>query len=758
MTCADTGTFDMASLELLDEGTFTFSVASRIVRELGERLVKQPEVAFVELVKNAYDADATVCRLTHDPQQGIEVSDDGHGMTVAEFQSGWMRIGTGAKESTRHSRTFGRVITGEKGIGRFAVRFLGRRLHLESTADDPERGVRTLLTARFDWPEFDRTEDIGRIRVPYQLARANDRSTGTELRVSALRPAAKRVDLDAVRTASVSVVTPYAPLLRKSGSGRGRARSAEGGGGGDPGFALEVRQQGGKRAVDPDVARVILGNAVLRAVVELRGDRVRLRVYRGASQQATLEINDQYRNSVREAYADIRFFPKRRGTFADLPVDGRVARRWVKDHGGVAIFDRQFRVLPYGMPGDDWLLLAADTAKRAREPRSSLAKTHFPMDEPTRGSTRLNYMLRLPYPQQLVGVVQVEGRRSVDQATDLEGLVAAADREGFVDNAAFRELYDVVRGAVEAIATEDRDLQQELEREEQELLARALKAETQDAIKEIQANPNLKRSDKNRIVKRLTETEALAQWYEQRAREREATLEVMSLMGVVAGFMTHEFGAALEELERAHTVLKQAGGRDTRMASAAVSVGRRIEALRDFAAYSQGYIRGASARPVSAFPVRPRIRQVTKAFGKYAADREIEIEIDVGPDIMAPLVPVALYNGIVLNLFSNALKAVTAKSGAGDRMVAFRSWNEGGRHYLEVSDTGVGIPTALKERVFDPLFTTTASNRDPLGSGMGLGLTLVRRSAESYGGRVKVTEPTGEFSTCIRVELPVTEL
>ena len=332
--------------DLLDEGTLTFSIASRIIRELGERLVKQPEVAFVELIKNAYDADATVCRLTHNSRQSIEIGDDGHGMTLAEFHSGWMRIGTSVKESTRLSRAFGRVITGEKGIGRFAVRFLGTKLDLESIADDPDRGVRTLLTAHFDWPEFDRREDLGSMRVPYRLSRAADGHPGTTLRVSGLRPVAGSVSLDAVRTASISVVTPYAPLLRTSKSAKDGAQRAAGADGRDPGFTLEVRQHKGGVAVDTDVAKVVLSNAVLRAVVELEGERLTLRVYRGRSQKATLEINDRYPNSIDEVYADIRFFPQRKGTFAGLPVDGRVARRWVKDHAGVAIFDRRFRVFP----------------------------------------------------------------------------------------------------------------------------------------------------------------------------------------------------------------------------------------------------------------------------------------------------------------------------------------------------------------------------------------------------------------------------
>jgi len=112
----------MASPKILDKGTLSFTVESRVLRELGERLVKDPEVAFVELIKNAHDADATKCVL-HVEDKRITVSDDGDGMTFDQFKNGWMRIGTSAKAQTPLTRRFKRVITGEKGIGRFASGF-----------------------------------------------------------------------------------------------------------------------------------------------------------------------------------------------------------------------------------------------------------------------------------------------------------------------------------------------------------------------------------------------------------------------------------------------------------------------------------------------------------------------------------------------------------------------------------------------------------------------------------------------------------
>ncbi|MDP4027169.1 ATP-binding protein [Methylobacterium sp. NEAU 140] len=122
---------------------------------------------------------------------------------------------------------------------------------------------------------------------------------------------------------------------------------------------------------------------------------------------------------------------------------------------------------------------------------------------------------------------------------------------------------------------------------------------------------------------------------------------------------------------------------------------------------------------------------------------------------MAPLVPVSLYNGIAQNLLTNALKAVTASTDEERRTIAMRAWNTSNRHYLQVSDTGVGIPGPIRKYVFDPLFTTTEARNDPLGSGMGLGLALVKRGAAAFGGVAQLTNPPPGFTTCVEVQFPL---
>jgi hypothetical protein len=149
----------------------TFTVDSALLRELGERLVGKPHIALAELVKNAYDADATevVIKFGDDI---LTVEDNGHGMTESEFESFWMRIGSPHKEKLRTSRELGRPLTGSKGVGRLAAQFLARELELITATGPEDLGLAAtvdwtraiaagdLTNAAVDYVTFDRPEDF----------------------------------------------------------------------------------------------------------------------------------------------------------------------------------------------------------------------------------------------------------------------------------------------------------------------------------------------------------------------------------------------------------------------------------------------------------------------------------------------------------------------------------------------------------------------------------------------------------------------
>jgi CheY-like chemotaxis protein len=70
-----------------------------------------------------------------------------------------------------------------------------------------------------------------------------------------------------------------------------------------------------------------------------------------------------------------------------------------------------------------------------------------------------------------------------------------------------------------------------------------------------------------------------------------------------------------------------------------------------------------------------------------------------------------------------------------------------GRAIVEVRDSGMGIPSEIRERIFDPFFTTKA-----LGEGSGLGLSICHGIVESFGGSIEVDSAVGKGTT-FRVRL-----
>ena len=109
------------------EKDFTgFRVDLRLLLELGERLISRDEIAVVELVKNAYDADAIIVEVKID-SKNIEILDDGEGMDKSDIVEGWLTIGSSFKK--QHNKTSkGRKVLGEKGLGRLAILRLGKKI------------------------------------------------------------------------------------------------------------------------------------------------------------------------------------------------------------------------------------------------------------------------------------------------------------------------------------------------------------------------------------------------------------------------------------------------------------------------------------------------------------------------------------------------------------------------------------------------------------------------------------------------------
>ena len=90
--------------------------------------------------------------------------DDGHGISGKDFHDRWLRIGSTHKQRERYSRDLERSLTGQKGVGRLAVQFLGRTLDLTTVAREDGIG----LHANIDWDKALREKDLTEVEVYYE--------------------------------------------------------------------------------------------------------------------------------------------------------------------------------------------------------------------------------------------------------------------------------------------------------------------------------------------------------------------------------------------------------------------------------------------------------------------------------------------------------------------------------------------------------------------------------------------------------------
>ncbi|MES2933506.1 MAG: ATP-binding protein [Pseudomonadota bacterium] len=101
-------------------------------------------------------------------------------------------------------------------------------------------------------------------------------------------------------------------------------------------------------------------------------------------------------------------------------------------------------------------------------------------------------------------------------------------------------------------------------------------------------------------------------------------------------------------------------------------------------------------------------------------------------------------NQVFMNLLVNAAHAIKDKG-----VITIRSGHENDWVWVEVSDTGSGIPPEIVNRIFEPFFTTK-----PVGSGTGLGLSLSYGIVNKHGGRIEVASEVGK-GTRFTVHLPL---
>lgn len=771
-----------------------FTVDTQVFRELGELLVGRDSTALLELVKNSYDADASLVTVHGESlssaQSGkITVRDDGNGMTLAEFRRGFLRLAGRTKTlGGRRSQRYGRRFTGEKGVGRLAAHKLAGVLDIESTpwsaSGRPSRGVR----AHIDWAQVERRRTMERAGEAISLssfAPARTTSNGTELVLSRLRHiwtdrevaefvanAASFAPPDAL-VESARLRKLLAPTKLLFGKPRERDRKSKGS---DPGFRVELTGEfvQGSAYWDELIESVewvleidARPNGITFSMAPTKRERD---ATDGNARHATYSADHPSPSSG--PFFQARIFARDRS-------GPRLFQNWSRAVAGIRVYSEGFRVLPYGSPENDWLEINRDYAARRRtlerldEHEDFLAELLGDEVEDDR-----NAALTILPVDSYVGAVFLTRERS----GELEMLV---NREGFVDNEAFENLHRFVRLGVdlltraraagrEKVRAERRNREPEREPEqpshadERTPPAVAWRAEVSKRLARTQAEvasirTSVAAGDVTSAEARLTSLEReisrLTTAVNALVAEQRLT-PVLASLGIQMAEFVHEVNGLLAMATTIDTVLGRLRDNPDNFASAEV---RRLAATshqtaRDLrarlerqASYLIDLTSPTAVRRRSRQQFAERFDRATELVAPAAERRNLRIINRISSEMRTPPMYPAEITAVLLNLLTNAIKATeengritaTARERQKQKVVALR-----------IDNSGQAVDLDDAERWFQPFETTTVEVDPLLGQGMGLGLPISRGIVEEYGGSLAFVVPRKGYATAIELQLP----
>ena len=217
----------------------------------------------------------------------------------------------------------------------------------------------------------------------------------------------------------------------------------------------------------------------------------------------------------------------------------------------------------------------------------------------------------------------------------------------------------------------------------------------------------------------------------------------LSALGEMAGGIAHEINNPLSIMKGYLDLMQKSLVRGQvnpesfsqyleRSSSTIQRISRIVQAMKRIS-------RDSSQDPMVDYGVNVVIDEVLDVVREKFRDNGVRLEVrPLADDFRVHCRPVEI-SQVLLNLLTNAFHAVSGQAGAWVRLEAR---HERGNLRLVVSDSGPGIHADIREKIFQPFFTTK-----DIGKGTGLGLSISRRILEGHGGKLYLdhAEPATTF-------------
>lgn len=675
-----------------------FKFSPNILNRLGEELIPNPDQGIIELVKNAYDADATKCTVelidTNNTGGSIVISDNGTGMDTDAISDGWLVLGR-SKKASREPTQLGRLPVGDKGLGRLAALRQGSQVNLK-TRPKNEPGVEYSLT--INWDVFAGAEVVEDVSFDAHK-NPTQKTHGTDIIIQNVKIKLGRPEIKRLARELLLLADPF------DNSVAFRPRLIA------PGFTdlekkvneayFEAAEYHLKASLNAD------GTAKAR-LLDWKGDLLFSAEHENISQQVYSSVSAEFEMWV---------FLLNPQNFSAKKVSSAEVRSWLSEVGGVHLYHRGLRVKPYGDRTNDWLNI---NLARARNPE-------------VRPSTST-----------------VIGRVIAIDPDDL--LIQKTDRLGFIENEAFLELKRFAENVLEWMAKE-RLKETEKKREE-------IKQESSQDVEDIKIL--LEQVIEEEIPKenRAKVRQVVKQYETAKEREIKALRDDLQLYrslataGTTAAVFAHESSKPVTLIEKIAKRI-ESKGKELLEDKYPTSLQRPVEMLyqvssswKQFSNFPLHLLKREKRRS-GVVDIHSVIDATVELFQPFFDDAKIEIKKPKAEQIPRIRGSIALVEAILTNLLTNTINAFNVEGARNEgRKIIISTEILGNYVGLKVSDNGLGIKDIELHEIWLPGLTTTPG-------GTGFGLTIVKDSARDMGGKVRAIG-NGELGGAeFLIELPL---
>lgn len=724
-------------LALNDHEHVRFTVDAGLINRLGQELVSRQETAVSELVKNAYDADATEAKLvfvnSSSPGGTLIIKDNGNGMSRNQLIDGFMRISSNDKIENPLSPIYGRKRAGQKGIGRFAVQRLGTVLNILTKSPHNDKA----FSVTIDWDKYESHSNL--IEIFHTIVQKSvDFEKGTILTISNLRDKWTEAAIRRIYRYVMDIMQPFSLSVKA-------LEKSE-----DPGFKsiFNIEENGELHEIidsNIDISKHAIAefsgviDANNKGIYKVKSDRFKIDF--SSPIGSNPEDNDSPFTEIKNIrfkvfyyIYDAKFIPKQHLS---------AIKRMANISSGIRLYRNGFRVLPYGEPGDDWL--SFDMSSRRR----SILPTH----------TNMSFF----------GFVEIsDNSGNFEETSSREGLLineAMIQLQNFVYRSVLNSVIKVAENRnLKIVSGQKKDGKGNWEKIE--IKVKNIAHTLEELDKALENNDSSvvthkqRRKQLNKVKKDLEDVAKMQKSEVSKLFKEQSMLRVLSSVGLTIGQFVHEIKYYIDNIHDDINFLMLKLKDQTELLQRTLILDGNFTTFSTYISYFNDVVSLNIIKELKPLELRSVVRPFLKSISADAQKVGIQIcepqfnEYNLYTKPMHP----SEWSSILFNLYTNSKKAIKRTTNPG------KIYIECGMNdkfvYLEFSDNGDGISKENEDKIFDEFYTTTSmSSLNEMEqtheiTGTGLGLTIVKDIISSYRGNIMVVSPKGDFATCIRIEIP----